>query len=95
MLYSRLVVCEIRKIEFYCIDFLCPSPESKYGWGIHFYVLDALGLGALHSGSTFMSPFLIPPVKGLWTISRNRAVAPKPEIANPQVSCGCGAQRPG
>ena len=34
-LYSRVVGCEIRKIEVYCIDFSRPSPESKSGGGIH------------------------------------------------------------
>jgi hypothetical protein len=34
-LYSRVVVCEIRKIEVYYIDFSRPSPESKSGRGIH------------------------------------------------------------
>ena len=30
-LYSRVVVCEIRKIEVYYVDFSRPSPESKSG----------------------------------------------------------------
>ena len=34
-LYSRVVVCEIRKIEVYYIDFSRPSTESKSGRGIH------------------------------------------------------------
>ena len=34
-LYSRVVACEIRKIEVYCIDFSRPSPVSKSGGGIH------------------------------------------------------------
>ena len=34
-LYSRVVACEIRKIEVDCIDFSRPSPVSKFGRGIH------------------------------------------------------------
>ena len=34
-LYSRVVGCEIRKIEVFYIDFSRPSPESKSGRGIH------------------------------------------------------------
>ena len=34
-LYSRVVACEIRKIEVFYIEFSRPSPESKSGWGIH------------------------------------------------------------
>ena len=30
-----VLVCEIRKIEVYYIDFSRPSPESKSGGGIH------------------------------------------------------------
>ena len=34
-LYSRVVGCEIRKIEVFYVDFSRPSPESKSGGGIH------------------------------------------------------------
>jgi len=34
-LYSRVVVCVIKKIEVYYIDFSRPSPESKTGREIH------------------------------------------------------------
>jgi hypothetical protein len=34
-LYSRVVQCEIRKIEVYDIDFSRPSPDIKSGRGIH------------------------------------------------------------
>ena len=34
-LHSRVVVCEIRKIAVYYIDFSRPSTESKSGRGIH------------------------------------------------------------
>jgi hypothetical protein len=34
-LYSRVVQCEIRKIEVYDIDFSRPSPDIEPGRGIH------------------------------------------------------------
>jgi hypothetical protein len=75
-LYSRVVPCEIRKIEVYDIDFSRPSPDIIKSPPSEFTA--TTGLGAI------MSPF-----------RESRFHGPKARIANPQISRGSGAQRPG
>jgi hypothetical protein len=67
-------------IEVYDIDFSRPSPESKSGRGI-----PPLKLHRFGSGSMSMSRHS----------DKSRFYRPKVKIANPQISRGSGAQRPG
>ena len=76
-------VCEIRKIEVFAIDFSTPVAFSeRVNLGAEFTKSKTAGLGAI--------------LRLYVAISRNRGFyRPKVRIANPQISGGSGAQRPG
>ena len=79
-LYSRVVVCEIRKIKVYYIDFSRPSPESKSGREIH---------QKNRFGSGSMSPFREIAVLTPHSQNRQPAYRLSPEVSECQRCRRC------